>query len=432
MLPVSAPAGADPPPRVEASVVAAALFGNAIEFYDFVVYVFFAVQIGHAFFAAASDAVAVLGALAVFGAGFVARPAGALFFGRIADRRGRRASLLLSIWLITAATGAIAVLPTYEQAGTVASILVVVCRLVQGVCFGGELGPSLAFLCEAAPPRRRGLYCSGLFAGQGVAILAAGATATLLTAFLSEQQMQAWGWRVPFALAAVAAPLAAILRRKMPETLATIDATPRSARADARRIAALSLAILGGTVAQYVCSYLPTYARVVLGLHGVDATSVTILTGATLFVFALLGGWVADQGERRPWLLSSRLACGALAIPLFLWLSDAPSTLRLWITGLLLTATNAFNGGALFGLLADSFLPRRRATSISIVYATGVALFGGSTPFVVAWLGRVASSPLAPGWYLAATSTIAFAALWHLPEPRVARTQVDGPRPGAT
>ncbi len=408
--------------RPASSVVAAALLGNAIEFYDFVVYVFFAIQIGHAFFPASNDVAAVLSSLAVFGVGFVARPVGAILFGRYADRRGRRGAMLLAIWLITAATGAIAVLPTYAQVGPLASGLIVVCRLVQGLCFGGEVGPSLAFLSEVAPARRRGLYCAGLFAGQGLAILAAGALGTALTALLDAQQMQAWGWRVPFALAVVAAPFAAVLRSRMPETLHAADVPTAAAPGGAGRIVALSLALLGGTVAQYVCSYLPTYARVVLGMANVDATSVSVLTGATLFVFALLGGWLADRGDRHRWLLRSRFACGMLAIPLFLWLGDGPSTPRLWLTTLLLTATNAFNGGAMFGLLAESFLPRRRATSIAIVYAAGVALFGGTTPFAVAWLGRATGSPIAPGWYVAATSAIALIALWRLAGPSGART----------
>jgi predicted MFS family arabinose efflux permease len=404
--------------RPGAGVVAAVLFGNAIEFYDFVVYVFFAVQIGHAFFPASDDVVAALASLAVFGAGFVARPVGAIVLGRFADRRGRRPAMLLTIWLITGATAVMALLPTYQRVGPVAAVLVVACRLVQGFSFGGEVGPSVAFLSETAPPHRRGLYCSGLLAGQGLAILTAGIQGTVLAASLAPQQMQDWGWRVPFALAVAAAPFALVLRNRMPETLPAAGAAAPPPRTDVGRVVALSLAILGGTVAQYVCSYLPTYAHVVLRMNGVDAMSVSIVTGADLFVFALLGGWVADGGRRRPWLLGSRLTCGVLAIPLFVWLSDSPSPLLLWLTTLLLTAANAINGGALFGLLADSFAARRRALSISVVYAAGVALFGGSTPFVVAWLGRLTGSPLAPGGYLAATSALAFAALWFLKIPQ--------------
>ncbi len=406
------------PASSRVGVVVSALLGNAIEFYDFVVYVFFALQIGHSFFPPSSDAAAVLASLAVFGAGFVARPVGAIVLGRFADRRGRRPAMLLAIWLATGATGALALLPTYQRAGLIATALVVACRLVQGFCFGGEVGPSIAFLSEMAPPRRRGLYCSGLFAGQGIAILIAGALGTTLTWLLSPAQMQEWGWRVPFALAIVAAPFAIVLRSRMPETLpkgAIAESVPRN---DKGRIGALSLAVLGGTVTQYVCSYLPTYAHLALRMDSVDAMSVSVVTGADLFFFALLGGWMADGADRRRLLLSSRLACGVLALPLFLWLSSRPSPGLLWLTTLLLTAANALNGGALFGLMADSFRARHRATSISVVYAAGVALFGGSTPFVVAWLGRISGSPLAPGGYVALTSALAFAGLWFLEDPR--------------
>ena len=415
-----------------ASSVVAALLGNAIEFYDFVVYVFFAVQISGAFFGASDEVTGLLRSLAVFGVGFVARPVGAIVLGRYADRRGRRPAMLLTIWLMTGATAAIAVLPSYQQVGPIATYLIVACRLVQGFCFGGEVGPSIAFLAEFAPSNRRGLYCSGLFAGQGVAVLVAGLVGTFLAWSLNSEQMQAWGWRVPFALAAAAAPLAVALRRRMPETLSASDANESQPQSAVGRVVALSLAILGGTATYYVCTYLPTYASMTLRMKAVDAMSVSILTGAGTVVFAFLGGWLADCRDRRRLLLGSRLACAAFAIPLFIWLSRNPTSTKLWLTAMVLTAANALNGGALFGLMADSFVRKRRATSIAVVYAAGVALFGGSTPFVVAWLGHVTASPLAPGWYLALTSAVAFIALWYLNEPKLLHTTGDHLQPTRT
>lgn len=401
------------------SAIVAAQLGNAVEFFDFVVYAFFAPYIGRAFFSAADPSLAVLLALAVFGVGFVARPVGAIWLGRYADRRGRRPAMLLTIWLMTAATVAIALLPTYRQVGPLAAYLLVACRLVQGFCFGGEVGPSIAFLSEVAPPQRRGLYCAGLLAGQGAAIFAAGVFGTAMTWALTTEQMQGWGWRMPFVFAAVATPFALILRGRMPESLPRVDDEPEDARRpEAMRIVWLSLAVLGGTVANYICTYLPTYASTTLGMKAVDAISVSILVGAGTLAFALLGGWMADRFNRRRLLLSSRLACCLLGVPLFAWLSGSQSPFALWLTAILLAASNAFNGGALFVQMAESFAPRRRATSISVIYATGVALFGGTAQFVVAWLVRTTGSPLAPGWYLAATSAIALGALWLIDVPQ--------------
>ena len=247
--------------RAGVATIVAAQVGNAIEFFDFVVYAFFAAPIGRAFFPASDPALGVLLSLAVFGVGFVARPIGAVAFGRFADRHGRRPAMLLTIWLMTAATVAIACLPTTRQVGPVAAWLLVACRVVQGLCFGGEVGPSIAWLAEVAPPHRRGLYCAGLIAGQGAAIVVAGVLGTALTGLLTRAQMQDWGWRLPFAFAALAAPFALVLRGRMPESLVERPGAAPGPRArDAARVVALTFALLGGTVANYICTYLPTYA----------------------------------------------------------------------------------------------------------------------------------------------------------------------------
>ena len=400
------------------AAIAAAQAGNAVEFYDFVVYVFLAPYIGRAFFGAPAPGMGLLLALAVFGAGFAARPLGALVLARLADRHGRRRPLIATMWLMTVSTVAIACLPTWQDAGMLATASLVGCRLVQGFCFGAEVGPSIAWLAEVAPKGRRGLYCAGLFAGQGAAVFAAGIVCTFLTALLTHEQMQQWGWRVPFAFAAVATPLAIVLRQRMPES--PVDVREECERPDAGeigRIAALTIAILGGTVANYVCTYLPTHAAVTLGMKAVDAIAVSMLVGIATLAFGLLGGWASDCMDRRRLLLASRLACGALAVPLFAWLGRSPTPMALSTTAFLLAAANAFNGGALFPMMADAFPRRRRATSIALVYAIGVALFGGSTQFVVAWLARLTGSPTVPGWYLMATSGLAFMALWFIDRP---------------
>jgi len=409
-------------------VVMSALLANAMEFYDFVVYVFFAAYIGRAFFPPGDRFMSLIMALAVFGVGFVSRPFGAVVLGRYADRRGRRPAMLLTVGLITSATCVMALMPTYRDIGILATLVLTACRLVQGFCFGGEFGPSIAFLAEVAPARRRGLYCAGLFAGQGVAVVAAGILGTVATWWLTPEQMQDWGWRVPFLLAAAAAPVSIFLRRQMPESLLAIrgQGTTPEAGPKAGRVIALTLAILGGTVANYVCSYLPTYANVTLGMHEVASMSVSIVIGVVTCVFALLGGWLADAYDRRRVLLSSRLACAVLAVPMFAWLSANPSPPALWLTAAVLAATNAINAGALFDLMAESFAPRYRATAISIIYAMGVALFGGSTQFAVAWLGQVTASPLAPSWYLFVTSLVAFGALWP-----IQKAATEGGRPTA-
>jgi len=205
---MSAPYGAAQPPtrstplrgRVSRRVVAATVIGNALEFYDFVTYAFFAVYIGKSFFPASTPLGSLLLSVAVFGVGFVTRPVGGIVIGAYADRAGRRPALLLTIVLITLGTAGLALTPTYDSIGWWAPAIVVCARLVQGLGLGGEIGPSSAFLIESAPSHQRGLYGSWQLASQGLATFVAGCVGMVMTSSLTPVQLLAWGWRVPFAL----------------------------------------------------------------------------------------------------------------------------------------------------------------------------------------------------------------------------------------
>jgi len=264
-----------PPPATAASptrskgiprkVVAATVMGNALEFYDFVTYAFFAVYIGKAFFPASTELGSLLLSVAVFGVGFVSRPLGGILIGAYADRAGRKPAMLLTIGLITVGTLGLALTPSYESIGMAATIIVVLCRLTQGLALGGEVGPSSAFLIESAPAHQRGLYGSWQLASQGAAAFVAGAVGMVMTSNLSSAELQAWGWRVPFAVGMLLIPLAVYLRREMPETLEhgpvhSQGGVPPSLGSHRRLIVLSVLAVLGGTVSTYVGNYMTTYA----------------------------------------------------------------------------------------------------------------------------------------------------------------------------
>src|SRR5471032_3368517 len=185
--------------RVPTRVVAATVAGNALEFFDFVTYSFFAVQIGQTFFPSSNEFASLLASVGVFGVGFVFRPLGGILIGAYADRAGRRPAMLLTIVLITVGTMGLALTPSYASIGLAAPVIVVLCRLVQGLALGGEVGPSSAFLIESVPPLQRGLYASWQLASQGVATLVAGALGIVMISTLTPAELQAWGWRVPFA-----------------------------------------------------------------------------------------------------------------------------------------------------------------------------------------------------------------------------------------
>ena len=428
-LPLLAQPGAVPrvrPPQaagVPKRVVAATVAGNALEFYDFVTYAFFAVYIGKTFFPAATALGSLLLSVAVFGVGFVSRPLGGVLIGAFADRAGRKPAMLLTIALITVGTLGLALTPSYASIGVAAPIIVVLCRLVQGLALGGEVGPSSAFLIEAAPPRQRGLYASWQAASQGVATLVAGALGMTMISLLTPAELQAWGWRVPFAAGLLLLPVAFYLRRSMPETLhaAPVHAenTGLQGLVRQRRIIVLAiLVVLGGTVSNYVGNYMTTYAIATLHFPPLIAMGATVVVGAATLAFSLLGGWLCDRYGRKPVMLWPRVATAVLTVPAFGLLVAHPTQgVLLGITAFLAGLTAISGAASLIAI--PELLPRGiRATGLSIAYAVGVALFGGTTQFIVTWLIGATGNPAAPAWYVAGTSVVTVLAMLALPESR--------------
>jgi MFS family permease len=411
------------PPLVSRRVVAAVVAGNALEFYDFVTYSFFAVYIGKTFFPATEPLTSLLLSVGVFGVGFFSRPLGGLLIGAYADRAGRKPAMLLTIGLITIGTLGLALTPSYDSIGIAAPVIVVLCRLVQGLALGGEIGPSTAFLIEIAPPGQRGLYGSWQLASQGMALLAAGGLGVALTGAVTPMELQAWGWRVPFVLGLLLIPVAVYLRRVMPETSgrcgAASDTTTASPlRQHSRLIMLAALVVLGGTVSTYVGMYMTTYAMITLQFAPTVAMGATVVVGLTTLLFALLGGWLCDRFGRKPVMLIPRVLAALLTYPAFMLLIEQKSTSALFGVTAFLAALTAISGAASLVAIPE-LLPRNiRATGMSLAYAIGVALFGGTTQFAITWLIGATGNPASPAWYVAGTSVITVLAMMALPEGR--------------
>jgi len=415
-----APASAAPAMR---RMVAAAVAGNALEFYDFGSYAFFAVYISKAFFPTSTPLAGLLLTLAVFGVGFVSRPLGGVVIGAYADRHGRKPAMLLTIVLITVGTLGLALTPSYDSIGLAGPLIVVACRLVQGLALGGEVGPSTAFLVEIAPPGQRGLYSSWQLASQGLAILIAGLVGLLLTSTLAPAQLQVWGWRVPFVLGLVAIPLGIYLRRNLPETmLHGHGVRPAMAlsqlRAHGRLIALAVLVVIGGTVSTYVGSYMTTYAIATLKLPAAVAMGATVTVGIVTLVFALVGGALSDRYGRKPVMLIPRVLSAVLAVPAFLFLIEAKSPGALIGVTFVLALLTAVSSGAAMVALPELLPSSVRSTGLSIAYAVGVAIFGGSTQFMVTWLIGVTGNAAMPAWWVTITSVVAAVGIMALPEGR--------------
>ncbi len=405
--------------------VAAVALGNAIEFFDFGAYATFAVMIGRTFFPTQRPFVSLLLSVSVFGLGFVVRPLGALVIGAYADRAGRKPAMTLTLAMMAVGTGAIAVLPGYETIGVAAPILLVVTRLIQGLAWGGEAGPATTYILEAAPPERRAAYACWQVATQGFAAVAAGLAGYALTLALPEAELDAWGWRVPFALGLLVLPVGVYIRRRLSDTIdprhayCTTREILRELNARHRRPIAIGLMILlGSTITQYFLNYMTTFALTELHLPGGVAMLATFVTGAALAVGALAGGSLSDRVGRRAILIWPRVLLLLLLFPALQLIVSRPTPAVFLATLTVLSGLHGMSGAALIVLIAESFPQRVRSTGFSIVYAVAVSLFGGTAQSIVTWLIGTTGNPMAPSGYLLVANAICIAAGWLAAETR--------------
>ncbi|NUQ18398.1 MAG: MFS transporter [Sphingomonas sp.] len=391
-------------PALTRAQIASVAAGNALEFYDFVTYSFFAVQIGRSLFPGDASQSLIL-SLATFGVGFVSRPLGGLIIGRMADRRGRKPAMILSFSLMGIGIAGLALTPSYAAIGAAASVTAVLFRLIQGFALGGEVGPNAAFLMEAAPPKRRGFYLSIHLATADTATLVAGIVGFSLSSLLSEAQLIAWGWRVAFLIGASIVPFGLALRRTLEETLpAEAKEPPGPGSRHALLITAgAGMLILGaGTISNYTLDYLTTYAQDTLKMAVRPAFGATIMLGLVSALSDLGTGWLVDRYGPKRVLVGPWIALILLAVPTFYVLAALRSPTALFGATALLTLLHIFGSSAAILLFILALPARVRAGSLSLVYALAIAIFGGSTQLMEKLLIHWTGSPVAPGWYMVA------------------------------
>lgn len=397
-------------------VVVAASIGNALEWFDLVVYGFFAVLIAKLFFPTGNDTVSLLLTLGTFGVSFFMRPLGAIVIGAYADRAGRKAALTLSILLMMGGTLIIAVLPTYGRIGLAAPLILVAARLMQGFSAGGEFGSATAFLAEHVPGRR-GFFASWQVASQGLTTLLAAGFGVALTGNLSGEQMAAWGWRVPFFFGLLIGPVAWYIRTRLDETpeflAAETTTTPLRDTFSSQKLRLLIAVgvVLLGTVSTYLVLFMPTYGVKQLGLAPWVAFAAIALTGVIQMLFSPLVGHLSDRHGRTRIMLVSALLLLVLIYPAFVYLVAHPSFGTLIavqvVLGFLMTGYFA----ALPGLLSEIFPVQTRTTGMSLAYNIAVTIFGGFGPFIITWLISATGSKEAPSFYLMFAAVVSLIAL---------------------
>jgi MHS family citrate/tricarballylate:H+ symporter-like MFS transporter len=405
-------------PQTRASVparhVAAVVVGNALEFYDFLTYAYFAVYIGRAFFPSSDPTTSLLASLGTFGVGFVTRPIGSYVIGRMGDRAGRKPAMVLSFGMMGVAITGLALTPSYARIGAAAPVLVILFRMVQGFALGGEVGPTTAFLLEAAPPERRGFYTAFQAWTQNVSILISGLVGFALASVLSAQQLQDFGWRIAFLLGAAIVPFGLMLRRSLPETFHASDGDKRE-HVPLRPY--LSIAVLGlllmasSTIGSYIRTYLTTYAISTLHMPASIAFAATIVTGLAGVAVSLVSGDLSDRIGRKPMMLVPSVLLLALIFPSFYVISHYRTTATLLGATAVLSILAEFAACPMIVWMTESLPAPIRSGGVAIIYAVSIATFGGTTQFAITWLIRATGNPLMPAWYWIVAAVVGVAAV---------------------
>src|SRR5271154_58545 len=398
-----------------ARLIVATSIGNALEWYDITIYGYFAVYVSKAFFPNEDQATSLLLTFGTFGLAYLARPIGGVVLGAYADRHGRKASLLISIVLMTLGTLMVAVMPTYGTIGILAPIAVLLARLVQGVSAGGEFGSSTAFLVEHRP-EQRGFVASWQFASQGLSNLLASAFGVGLTAWMTPADLTSWGWRIPFLFGVLIGPIGIYLRHHLEDA----TAPPAGQASPVRQVFLYqkSRVLLGigalaiSTAVNYLIIYMPTYVVRNLNLPPIVGYTATFVGGVMVTLLTPFAGMVSDRIGRTRHMIVVNILLLVSIFPVFLLITKQPTPGVIVFAVFWLSTLKALYYGPLAALMSELLPPATRATGLGLGYYNGVTLFGGMGPVTMTWLGGFALiGDLAPGYYLTAVGILSLGTL---------------------
>ncbi|OKK07645.1 MFS transporter [Streptomyces sp. CB03234] len=407
--------------------VKAASLGNAMEWFDFGVYSYLAVTIGHVFFPSGNETAQLLSSFATFAVAFLIRPLGGMVFGPMGDRIGRKKVLALTMIMMAVGTFAMGLIPSYASIGFWAPVLLILFRLVQGFSTGGEYGGASTFIAEYAPDKRRGFFGSFLEFGTLAGYVGAAGLVTVLTAALGDASMEAWGWRIPFLVAGPLGLVGLYLRLKLDETPAfqkleaesvsaseAADPVETSAKGDLAKIfrqywptLILCVALVGAyNITDYMLlSYMPTYLSDELGYSATHGLLILLAVMAFLMLIINQVGRLSDRFGRKPLLMAGMLGFLVLSAPAFL-LIGLGGVLAITAGMLMLGLSLVCLLGTMSAALPALFPTHVRYGSLSVGYNLSTSLFGGTTPLVITALISLTGSNLMPAYYAMAAALV--------------------------
>lgn len=422
-----------------------AAIGQFVEWYDFTVYAYTAAVIAQLFFPGDDPVVSLLSAFAVYAVGFVARPVGGVLFGHLGDKGGRRGVLAFVILLMGGATLAIGLLPTYQQIGLAAPVLLLICRLLQGLSAGGEAMGSNSLVAEHAPPHRRGLFVGFTYSFANVPPIFAALLVLLLTTVLADDAYHSWGWRIPFLVGGVISFIGLYIRRRVDESPA-FEATREAkqvarvpAMAVLRRHAkplgfTFAMAALSGLGFYTLTGYFVTYLTESVKLPSDDALLANSIALTVAFIAMPLAGLASDRLGRKTVLAAGALLSAIVAVPAYLLAGEATLSGAIAGQALLALALGTFFGPVGIAFL-EAFPTRVRFSGSAIGYNGAYVVFGGTAPLLGVWLVDQTGSLLAPAVYMAGLAAVVFVCALFMPETHhramITTDDVTGPADGA-
>lgn len=401
------------PDSIPVSKVIAVGMGNALEFYDFLTFSFFAIQIGHCFFPVSQTSHGLLYSLAAFGVGFLMRPIGGVVIGFYGDRVGRKPAMVLSFTLMGAAILGLALTPSYAQIGIAAPILLLIFRLTQGFALGGEVGPTTAFLVEAAPVNRRGLYVSIQYMTQDMAVLGAGVVGFVLSTRLSPQALDDWGWRAAFLIGTAVVPLGLYMRRSLPETMREEDRQVAvAARHVPVRLVVLALMMMM-SVSTYLfgLDYITTYVQDSLHMSVGMAFGATVVVGIFAVLADPLSGLLSDRLGRKPVMIGAAVVLLSIVVPAFVAMNQIRSAVAVFVVIAVLAMLQALFTVPALVTITEALPKPVRSGALAVIYALAISIFGGSTQLAIKWLTDATGTSLVPAWYISGALVIGLVAM---------------------